>query len=331
MRYGLPEIGPLERALHLRSLPIFRHLGARELAACAQLTQERYVRRGEVLYEEHDAIHALYLLVDGRVRLYRQGQAVSELGAADDVGLVEFLAGVAHPLRAVADSNALALVIDGAALLDLIEEHFPLFLQIRRALGGEIAQQQRALRTYQTQAQAAPAATARNGAYPAAQPVTDFAEMLLALQQTAAFRDVGLALLAALIDADETMRLEPGTALWQHGDEAQCLVLVTEGDIACVAENERDGFHAGTGALLGVDAVFGDTPYIYTATATTPSSVCRITTQMLLDLAEDHFDLAAHILAHCARELLRLKELAATQPDAPAPQPPTHQPREVSA
>lgn len=324
MRYGLPEIGPLERALHLRSLPIFRHLGARELAACAQLTQERYVRRGEVLYEEHQAIHSLYLLVDGRVRLYRQGHAVSELGAADDVGLVEFLAGVPHPLRAVADSNALALVIDGAALLDLIEEHFPLFLQIRHALGGELAQQQRALRAYQALAQPAPApVAARNGTHPTTQPVPDFAGMLLALQQTAVFRDVGLALLAALINTDDTMRLEAGTALWQRGDEAQCLVLITAGDVACEPENEEDVFHAGAGALLGVDAVFGDTPYAYSATATSAGAVCRITTQVLLDLAEDHFDLAAHILAHCARALLRLKELT-------PPLPATHPPREVS-
>lgn len=335
MRYGLPEIGPLERALHLRSLPIFRHLGAGELAACAQLTQERYIRRGEVLYEEHQAIRALYLLVDGRVHLQRQGRSISELGASDDVGLVEFLAGVPHSLRAVADTNALALVIDGAALMDLVEEHFPLFLQMRHALGGEVAQQQRLLRSYHTltdtQVPAASQPAAGSSARPAPQPTRDFAEMLLALQHTAVFRDVGVALLAALISADEEMHVAAGTALWQRGEDASYLALVTDGRVACAPEDERDSFQANSGTLLGVDAVFGDTPYAYSATAATPVSLCRIETQMLLDLAEDHFDLAARILAQCASELLRLKELASAGADTPVPPPPTHVPAEVPA
>ena len=323
MKYGLPGIGPLERALHLRSLTIFRDLGTEELAACAQLTQERYLRRHEVLYREGQPIRALYLLIDGSVRLEHQGRHLRHLEAAADLGLIELLAGQPHRFRAVADSNAVALVIEGAALMDLVEEHFALFLQIRHALGVEVAQQQHALGSFHmlsappVPAVAAPSAPG-NGVDASRQPSSDLAEVLLALQRTTVLRDVGLAHLAALTSEDQQLCLKPGEALWTRGADPTFMVLVTDGVVSCVPERTDLTFRAGVGTLLGVDAAFGGTPYAYDATAET-SVTCRVMqTQMLLDLAEDHFDLAERVLAHSAGELLRLKALAAG--DAPATQ-----------
>lgn len=306
MKYGLPEVGPLERALYLRSLTLFRTLTASELAACAQLMQERYVRRGEILYEAGAPVRSLYLLVDGRVRLEDQGRRVGELDAAAGVGLVELLAGQPHRSRAVAETNALALVIDAAALLDLVEEHFSFFLQIRHALGAEVALQQQALGSYHTLSAPRPVAAASG-------PSLDLAEVLLALQTTTVFRDVGLAILAALTSQDREIRLEPGAPLWERGTEPTFLALIADGVVSCVPEQSEHEFRAGPGALLGVDATFGGAPYAYRATAETPVVARAIDTQMLLDMAEDHFDLASRMLAHCACEVLRLKDLAANR------------------
>jgi CRP-like cAMP-binding protein len=300
MRVGLPELGPLERALYMRSLATFRDLAASELASCAQLTQERYIRRGEVLYDEGEPIRSLYLLIDGRVRLEHASQRLRSLEASEDVGLVEFLAGQCHRLRAVADSNAVALLIDGAALLDLMEEHFALFLQIRRALGTEILQHQRALASYRSD-------TALSSVAPPASH--DLAEVLLALQRSAVFRDVGVALLASLTSDNSEMHLASGALLWERDIEPGFLALIMEGTVCCLPEGAPE-FCASGGALIGVDAVFGDTPYAYRAVAQTPVIARRIDTQLLLDTAEDHFDLATRILSYCASELLRLKDLA---------------------
>jgi CRP-like cAMP-binding protein len=129
---------------------------------------------------------------------------------------------------------------------------------------------------------------------------------------------VGLAHLVALTSEDQQMCLEPGASLWARGAEPASLVLITDGVVSCVPEQTELAFRAGAGTLLGVDAAFGGTFYAYDATAETPVSARAMQTQMLLDLAEDHFDLAARILAHSAHELLRLKQLAANR--GPAPQ-----------
>jgi CRP-like cAMP-binding protein len=300
---GLPELGPLERALYMRSLAIFRDLGARELASCARLTQERYIRRGEVLYDEGEPIRSLYLLIDGRVRLEHQSQRLRSLEASEDVGLVEFLAGQCHRLRAVADSNTVALLIDGAALMNLLEEHFSLFLQIRRALGSEILQRQRALASYRNDVKL-------SSVMPPAG--NDLAEVLLALQRSAEFRHVGVALLAALTSEKSEMHLDPGACLWERDAEPEFLALIMAGTVRCLPEGAPE-FSAAGGALIGVDAAFGDTPYAYRAEAQTPVIARRIDTQLLLGTAEDHFDLATRMLSYCASELLRLKDLASTR------------------
>lgn len=322
MKYGLPEVGPLERALSLRSLALFHTLNANELAACAQLTQERYIRRGEVLYEEGGPPRSLFLRVDGRVHLEQHGRRLRDFEASDDAGLVELLAGRSHQSRAVADSNALALVIDSAALLDLMEEHFSFFLEIRDALGAEVGRQQRTLGSYHTlsapleRISADAASKAVNGAAPI-RAALDLAETLLALQRTPVFSQVGLAILAALTSEDEDIPLEPGALLWDNGAAPTFLALIADGIVSCVPEQPEHTFRAGPGALLGVDATFGGSPYAYRATAETPVIARRIDVQMLLDLAEDHFELASRMLAHCANEVLRLQSVAATRPDAP--------------
>jgi CRP-like cAMP-binding protein len=309
----------LERALYLRSLVLFRDLGATELAACAQLTQELYVRRGELLYPEASPPRTLYLLVDGRVRLEQSGRFLRYLEAADDVGLVELLAGRPRGPRAVADTNALALTIDSAALLDLLEEHFSFFLHIRQALGREVARRQREVGSYHTLA--APRTTF-NGHHQRTRPqgaTTDLAEKLLMLRRSRLFRDVGLAVLAALTSDDREMRLAPGDTLWSRDGDPTFLALILDGTVTCTPEDERHAFRAQRGALLGADATFGGVPYVYTAVADSPVVATCIDTQLLVDMAEDHFDLASRMLAHCAAELLRLQEVEIDAQRRPEP------------
>jgi CRP-like cAMP-binding protein len=297
-------VGPLERALYLRSMPLFRDLGATELAACAQLLEERAMPRGTVLYGEHEGVRVIYLLVEGRVQVAR-GKAVRYLEPPDAAGLVEFLSGQWQTPRATATTDLFALAMDPGAFLDLLEDHFPIFLRVRQALGKQVADLQHRLGSYHADM---PSGTERAG--PSSDLPIDPAERLLRLQRAPIFRGVGLTVLAALMREQQEVRLHEGQLLWERGDDGRAFALVVQGAISCEPDAGADRFRAGSNAFLGVEASFGGTAHAYRAVATEDTVVLLLDTQLLIDLAEDHVDLALQLLAHLSRELLRLQELA---------------------
>ncbi len=303
MRQYLPLVGPMERALHLRSLPFLRELEAAELAACAQLVEEVQLRRGAVLYGPREGVPAVYLVVDGHVQLERGGLIVDRLGPPHMVGLVELLAGGPTVRRGVAETNLIALAIDSGELFDLLEDRFPVFLQARRALAEQVAR-------LQANVNHCPAPRAAAIASPFAERL-GATERLLMLRRTPLLHGIGLAVLAALTDDDSQVAFSAGEPLWHCGDEAKFLAVVVRGNIRCTSEDSRLAFGVAPGGIVGADAACGGGPHRFGAVAEEDASVLRIDTSLLIDLAEDHFDLGLRMLAHLAGEVLRLEDCSA--------------------
>ncbi|HYD50041.1 MAG TPA: cyclic nucleotide-binding domain-containing protein [Terriglobales bacterium] len=303
MRRELPSIGPMERALHLRALPLFSEMRSSDLAACAQLLEEVRFRRQAVLYGPGEGVPSIYLLVEGQVQNRRGERLVWAHNAPDIAGLVELLASYPHIPRGVAATRVLALALDSAALLDLIEDHFPIYLETRRALGAELAHLQQMTADYHRPMCAKGWGVRRN------RPL-DPAERLLLLQRLPIFHCVGLGVLVALLRDDAEVRFAPGERLWQQGDEADWLAIVIAGSLVCQREGQPE-FRIEAGDAAGIEAVFTGMPHRYGATAESQLTALRIDTYLLVDLAEDNFDLAQCTLAHVAREILRLRETAA--------------------
>lgn len=67
---SLAHLLPHKREL-LRAIDIFRDLSAEDLAWLEQATRMLAVRKGRVIYEQQDPTEGLYLLKQGRVRLFR--------------------------------------------------------------------------------------------------------------------------------------------------------------------------------------------------------------------------------------------------------------------
>src|SRR5215467_2150252 len=105
----------------LRTAPAFADLDAELIAALGQVCEERYLARGAAL----DPAAASFVL-EGRVRA--AGTAIEH----GPVGVLEALAGV--DLDARADSSVHVLVVSGAAIRDLLEEHFRFLAATLQAL-----------------------------------------------------------------------------------------------------------------------------------------------------------------------------------------------------
>jgi CRP-like cAMP-binding protein len=308
----LTTVGPMERALALRSLPLFRSLRGRELAMLAQLVREHVMPAGTVLHPAGAAVRAVHLLIEGRVREEHAGQVVARREAPEAIGLVELLAAAPAHASATAETRMTALVIDRAALLDVLEEQFPLLLQLRAVLGREIAARQVELGRFDSPAPAGPAE-----APPRLPDTPDLVDCLLCLQRAAELRGLGVAVLAALVRDERATRLPAGERIFAAGEEARRFIVVAEGSVVCTPPESAAPFRAGPGDLIGHNAALTGLPYPYTAVTETPVATIGIDAQVFWDVAEDHFHVALRALSMCAARLLWLEGLR-VQRGAPA-------------
>jgi len=76
---------PVERVLILKGVDLLSEVAPRRLLGLAGVAEEIDMSRGETIYGEEDAADALYLVVEGRVRL-ATGDKTSEVGPGEAFG-----------------------------------------------------------------------------------------------------------------------------------------------------------------------------------------------------------------------------------------------------
>jgi len=81
----------LEKATALRAVPLFADLGADELLALAALSDDLTVGEGARIFAEGEPGDALFVVVEGRVRVERKAEPVAELDAGECFGELALL------------------------------------------------------------------------------------------------------------------------------------------------------------------------------------------------------------------------------------------------
>ena len=115
---------PAETMLHLRSLPIFERLTTRQLMDLAQGVSEEDHAAGATVVREGEFSDGLYLVVDGRVQISKDGRPLQELGPRSFFGEIAIFEGTARTATAQALVPTRLLRLGRAELLRLMEE-FP--------------------------------------------------------------------------------------------------------------------------------------------------------------------------------------------------------------
>jgi CRP-like cAMP-binding protein len=102
---------PVERVLILKGADLLRGVGPRHLLGLANVTREIPMYEGDVIYLETDAADALYMVVEGRVRLSADGRTMSEVGPGEAFGTWSLVddSERGHRAECIEDGLALAL------------------------------------------------------------------------------------------------------------------------------------------------------------------------------------------------------------------------------
>lgn len=105
----------------LRRVPLFNQCRGQPLEAISQLTDEVDVPDGYTLMRQGDLAREFFLIVEGKVRIERDGTAVTTLGPGDYLGEIALLSEGRRTATAVTEGPARLLVITHQGFNSLLD------------------------------------------------------------------------------------------------------------------------------------------------------------------------------------------------------------------
>ncbi len=143
----LEGIEVLEGADRLQKLPLFAGLSYEETNQLAALVRQERRAGGEVIVEEHALGSALYIVLEGRVRIERtRGDGVEvlgQLGAGELFGEMSLIEDLLTSARVVADGEVALLSIPRLPFEKLLAKSDRLALKVYRAFCRQLSERLR--------------------------------------------------------------------------------------------------------------------------------------------------------------------------------------------
>jgi CRP-like cAMP-binding protein len=294
MRREPQRIGPQERLLLLKSLPIAEGLPAEGFVPLAQHAVERRFRAGATVVHKGASLSALFLVVEGRLEVDGSDGSAVPIGRGDLTGALEVMAHEpsAATIRAAADT--LVLEIPADTLFDVYEDHFGIFMAAVRNIAEALLAGDAALTGLDTGDPC--------GVEPAHDP-DDLVQRLLWLRANTVFKRSRLGSLVRFAAELETVTAAPGVRLWSRGDHASWMVFLARGKITCTFDNAPPVVE-GPGLYIGALEPLAQRPRRFDADVSEAVVGLRLGVERFTDLLEEDFGLAKDLLADLAGRLL---------------------------
>jgi CRP-like cAMP-binding protein len=307
-------LAPLDKGLHLRSVPLFGDLSPERIALLGEYSTEEVIAAGTVFQDANAPLESVRVIVAGEVSCLLADGKSFRLGPDTVLGVFDFFAGSAQATLS-ATTDVVALSIPALAIRRILEEHFDVIVHLFRGLGRTLI---RALRQSPTLASSAEAPIL---APHEEHPVLGEVERILLLRSAVAFRTASVAGLASLVRTTRVETFPKGTPLWRGTDEATWLGVIVHGVVECETSLRPGLFYFAeddANAVGFLDALADDTRW-YEARALTDVVVLTVRKDDLLDTLEDHFDMALACLrafsTFAIRIVGRLHDMPGLPPD----------------
>lgn len=285
------EVGRVERLVALRAFPGAAHLSSAELVALSSIAEPLRFGKGARLIRADEQTAALFLCVEGRLRVRRDGVAGDEtLEAGGIVGEAHALARDARGLECQADTDAVVLRIGIEDLEDVFEDH-PAVLALtarelaRRAVGEGLA-------TLSPPARRRALDGERSPSQPPLDGPLDLVERILFLRGLSVLGGASLDGVAALAASAGEVRREPGEALFRPGEPSASFYVVLSGSVVLrPAGGGARRVEAHRGETVGELECVADLPRSFEARADAVVVALELGRDPMLDAWEDHVTL----------------------------------------
>lgn len=298
------------RLLFLRTVPMVGTLATDQLTAVADVLEDAFYRKGDVLQAWGEPVDAIHFVVEGQVTLERWGHPAGQVGAGSALGYLALAARDPNGLAATAQSDLATLRLEADAFEELLEDSFSVCRHLLRETSRSLVGLLRQL------GGTPPWGPAECEGTEAAGRDLDLVDRIVFLRQSPPFRRASINALAELARTLAEARFEPGERIFSAGEPSRGILLVTSGRVRCSAAG--GAFTLGRGGALGANEALADLPRWHDAVAETRVGVLAGDTESLLDVFEDNAEMARDYLAVLARVQLRAWEALASRA-GPAP------------
>lgn len=113
----------VEKVIFLQDIDIFEFTSTEDLAHIAAITDEVEFQAGETIFEEGEISDAMYMVIDGKVRLTRGDQEVMVAQKKDVFGTWALFDDEPRVATATILENSRLLHIDKEDFIDLLADH----------------------------------------------------------------------------------------------------------------------------------------------------------------------------------------------------------------
>ena len=132
----------VEKMLFLKSVPLFASLEGNDLVSLSEICAEQEMPAGSVVFHENEEGNQLYVIVEGKVKVFRGEDAaerqLAELGERECFGEMALLDSELRSASVATLEPCRFLVVNGDDFRDLILSHPKISLAILRLLSQRL-------------------------------------------------------------------------------------------------------------------------------------------------------------------------------------------------
>jgi CRP/FNR family cyclic AMP-dependent transcriptional regulator len=115
-------ISTVEKVLFLKSVPLFREIPGEELAQIAAIADEIEFQVDENVFKEGDIGEAMYIVLEGKVRVHRGEKVLVELGERECFGEMSILDSEPRSASITATKELVALKIQREDFVEILAQ-----------------------------------------------------------------------------------------------------------------------------------------------------------------------------------------------------------------
>ena len=127
-------ISTVEKVLFLKSIDLFRALPSEELAQIAEIAEEQPLAQGDQVFAEGEPGDALFLIVEGKVRVHQGDNELAQMGVRDVFGESSVLDSEPRSATVTALENAVLLRIGRDDFRDILAERPEIAMGVMKVL-----------------------------------------------------------------------------------------------------------------------------------------------------------------------------------------------------
>lgn len=285
----------LDSILRLRTSPLLGAFSAAELTPLAYHAREMRFPAGAVVAHQAEIWNQFFYAFEGTVRA-STGQVQ---GLPEALGGLALLSGSGMPFEVVAEDQVRALVIPGDAVLEALEDDFQLLLQLLRRLAGQLLTEREKLGGAQSVFVRSIADISAGDGEP------DLVQKMLLIQHAQGLQRTSPTALADAARNAVPFHVPRGQFVWRRGDAAKHGFLIISGVVSALYP-DRPAIRLGPRIGIGFLEALAGVPRHHDLIAEEEVRGLQATLSRSLEAWEDHFQLAASVLADLARETLRV-------------------------